>query len=276
MFRSMIRWLVLAVVSGAVGFGQTAVTEQSIAAKLQGPFVMLRGMYDGDKLSFDAQGNLIGSASQIPFALSFLKVKDVHLTLDSVEIDAIREGLAIKQGWEGRPDRATAEPIKDKFQVVITIACDHQHEELLDAALNRVFHIGFDDGLAQAAPQYWRPWITHELHPERPFPEIPVGVEKPTTQRLSKKPDAVLAPRLIRTVDPMTTEAARIQRLSGQSTLSIVVDEKGIPRDITIIRPLGMGLDEMAVLAVLQNRFTPAMKNGQPIPVAVNFEVQFR
>lgn len=36
MFRSMIRWLVLAVVSGAVGFGQTAVTEQSIAAKLQG------------------------------------------------------------------------------------------------------------------------------------------------------------------------------------------------------------------------------------------------
>lgn len=237
---------------------------------------MLRGMYDGDKLSFDAQGNLIGSASQIPFALSFLKVKDVHLTLDSVEIDAIREGLAIKQGWEGRPDRATAEPIKDKFQVVITIACDHQHEELLDAALNRVFHIGFDDGLAQAAPQYWRPWITHELHPERPFPEIPVGVEKPTTQRLSKKPDAVLAPRLIRTVDPMTTEAARIQRLSGQSTLSIVVDEKGIPRDITIIRPLGMGLDEMAVLAVLQNRFTPAMKNGQPIPVAVNFEVQFR
>jgi periplasmic protein TonB len=37
-----------------------------------------------------------------------------------------------------------------------------------------------------------------------------------------------------------------------------------------------MGLDEKAIEAVRQWRFQPAMKDGQPVTVAINVEVSFR
>jgi TonB family protein len=41
-------------------------------------------------------------------------------------------------------------------------------------------------------------------------------------------------------------------------------------------RSLGMGLDEKAIEAVRQWRFEPAKKDGQPVPVMINVEVNFR
>jgi len=37
-----------------------------------------------------------------------------------------------------------------------------------------------------------------------------------------------------------------------------------------------MGLDEKAIEAVKQWRFEPALKNGKPVAVAINLEVEFR
>jgi TonB family protein len=41
-------------------------------------------------------------------------------------------------------------------------------------------------------------------------------------------------------------------------------------------RTLGLGLDEKAIEAVRKWKFEPAMKNGQPVAVQVNVEVNFR
>ncbi len=162
--------------------------------------------------------------------------------------------------------------------MVITIERDAQHSDLLDAALNRVFHTGFDDSLTEVAPQYWRPWIGHQLHPDRPFPAIPVGVETGPGVRANQrpKPDTIMYPRLVHTEEPITTEAARIRGIASTSTIGLIVDEKGIPWDMVIVRPLGMGLDEMAVLTVMRFRFTPAVKNGRPVPVWINVQENFR
>jgi protein TonB len=37
-----------------------------------------------------------------------------------------------------------------------------------------------------------------------------------------------------------------------------------------------MGLDEKAIEAVNQYRFKPAMKDGEPVPVRITVEVNFR
>lgn len=58
--------------------------------------------------------------------------------------------------------------------------------------------------------------------------------------------------------------------------MRIVVDANGIPQDIRVTRPLGMGLDEKAMEAVRQWRFKPAMKDGAPVAVAINVEISFR
>lgn len=65
-------------------------------------------------------------------------------------------------------------------------------------------------------------------------------------------------------------------KYQGVVLVGLVVDESGNPRDIHIVRPLGMGLDQKAIDAVKQYRFTPAIYKGNPVPVEINVEVRFR
>lgn len=87
---------------------------------------------------------------------------------------------------------------------------------------------------------------------------------------------SVKAPRLIHSVDPRFSEEARKQRLSGAVQVGLYVDEKGIPRDVHVVRGVGHGLDEQAVLAVRQYRFAPATKDGVPVAVQLFVTVSFQ
>jgi TonB family protein len=86
----------------------------------------------------------------------------------------------------------------------------------------------------------------------------------------------VSAPALIYKVEPEYSEEARKAKFQGTVVLYVVVDEKGNPRDLRVIRPLGLGLDEKAIEAVQKWRFRPGMLQGKPVPVAATIEVNFR
>jgi protein TonB len=86
----------------------------------------------------------------------------------------------------------------------------------------------------------------------------------------------VSQPVLLVKVEPEYSEEARKAKYSGTVLLSIIVDATGMPRDIKVIRPLGLGLDEKAIEAVSKWRFKPAMKGGHPVAVQANVEVNFR
>ena len=62
----------------------------------------------------------------------------------------------------------------------------------------------------------------------------------------------------------------------GITVLWLVVDQDGLPQDIRIARPLGLGLDEAAITAVMAWRFDPAKKDGNAVRVMINAEVNFR
>jgi TonB family protein len=85
----------------------------------------------------------------------------------------------------------------------------------------------------------------------------------------------VSAPIPILRPEPEYSEQARRAKWQGAVLLQIVIDENGVPQDIQVIRPLGMGLDQKAVEAVQKWRFKPTLLNGQPVPVSANIEVNF-
>jgi periplasmic protein TonB len=76
--------------------------------------------------------------------------------------------------------------------------------------------------------------------------------------------------------EPEYSEEARKAKYSGTVLLSLIIDEHGNTRDIHIVRPLGLGLDEKAIEAVAKWRFRPALKGGRPVAVQAQVEVNFR
>ncbi len=86
----------------------------------------------------------------------------------------------------------------------------------------------------------------------------------------------VSAPVLVNKVEPEYSEEARKAKYSGSVLLSIIVDATGTPREIHVVRPLGLGLDEKAIEAVSKWRFRPGMKGGRPVSTMAQVDVNFR
>ncbi len=86
----------------------------------------------------------------------------------------------------------------------------------------------------------------------------------------------VSAPILVSKTEPEYSEDARKAKYSGTVLLSLVVDANGLPRDIKVVRPLGLGLDEKAIEAVQKWRFRAGMKGGHAVATQATIEVSFR
>ncbi len=88
--------------------------------------------------------------------------------------------------------------------------------------------------------------------------------------------NGVSAPRAIYDPDPEYSDEARKVHFQGVVVLYIVVDPMGRARDIRVTRSVGLGLDEKATDAVKKWKFEPGIKDGHPVAVGVNVEVNFR
>ncbi len=86
----------------------------------------------------------------------------------------------------------------------------------------------------------------------------------------------VTAPVLLHKVEPEYSEEARKAKYQGTVLLYIEVSPDGRATNIRVQRSLGLGLDEKAIEAVKQWKFKPGYKNGQPVTVAAQIEVNFR
>ncbi len=86
----------------------------------------------------------------------------------------------------------------------------------------------------------------------------------------------VSAPRVIHSVEPQFTAEARQADYQGVVAIQLIVDSQGTPQDIRVVRHLGMGLDERAIEAVQQYKFSPAIYQGHPVSVQMVIDVDFR
>jgi protein TonB len=84
-------------------------------------------------------------------------------------------------------------------------------------------------------------------------------------------------PRLIRRVLPLYPPSARTQRIEGQVLLRAIVDQQGEVEDaITVVRSVPT-LDEAAIAALRQWRFTPGRDaSGNTVRVILEVPIRFQ
>lgn len=66
------------------------------------------------------------------------------------------------------------------------------------------------------------------------------------------------------------------KRINAECFVSLTIDDHGLPQNIKVVRPVGHGLDEEAMKAILRYRFRPALKHGKPVPQTMTIDVRFR
>jgi protein TonB len=85
----------------------------------------------------------------------------------------------------------------------------------------------------------------------------------------------ISAPNKIVHVSPVYPGIARSARVSGVVILETTIAEDGSVRDVRVLRSVPL-LDQAAVDAVRQWRFTPTLLNGRPVAVLMTVTVAFR
>ena len=110
-----------------------------------------------------------------------------------------------------------------------------------------------------------------------PFLLLPfVGAELVWAQQgVFRIGNGIIAPKLLSKAEPKYTPEARQSHVQGAVLLGLVVDEQGEPKDIEIISPLGFGLDEESIRTVRQWRFVAGSKDGKPVKVFAQVQVNF-
>src|SRR5262245_54432673 len=93
------------------------------------------------------------------------------------------------------------------------------------------------------------------------LPTIPNGIVTP--------------PQVVQSPSPLYTEDARKARIEGIVTIQAEFDIDGNFKVLRVVKGLGHGLDESALAALKNWRFTPAYRNGQRVSVVALIDVNF-
>lgn len=112
----------------------------------------------------------------------------------------------------------------------------------------------------------------------------PLGVAPPPAPSASREPEpprppirvgsVLRAPQKVHHVAPIYPAIAQAARVSGTVILEALIAEDGSVRDVKVLRSKPL-LDDAAVDAVRQWRFTPTLLNGVPVQVIMSVTVTF-
>jgi len=267
--------------------------EKQLNSDYADKLLTLRRFYEGDHLRFHSDGRLFGDAPIGPWTLdSRIAVKGLHLKEHALVIKGRRVHVVFESSdktlkpadWietlNRLPDkeRKAVEKSVGKLEAEIEIDLPaNATEQDISSAMHAVFLMP-GESMIDTVPDCWRRYFAElEGHPDAArLPQVPKYAMRPSPQpgafRVS---NAVYAPRAVSAPDPEYAEQARRARFQGTDVLWLIVGPDGLPRNIQVARPLGMGLDEKAVEAVSTWKFDPATKGGEPVAVQINVEVSF-
>ena len=159
-----------------------------------------------------------------------------------------------------------AERPADPNSVTTTTSQAHANQ-LLRAALDTAFAPGLDDRMMATLPDFWKLY----------YQAVAAKADyRPTDSSILRQNTVDQKAQLLTSFEPDSNDFAQAAGVAGMALYHTVIGPDGKPGEIAVARPIGFGLDENAVAAIRKAKFSPAMKDGKPVPVMLDLVVQFR
>jgi TonB family protein len=159
-----------------------------------------------------------------------------------------------------------AERPADPNSVTTTTSQAHANKLLRDA-LEAAFAPGLDDRMMAAMPDFWKLYYQAAAAKSDYRPTDPSVLRQSTVDQKAQ---------LLTSFEPDSNDFAQAAGVAGMALYHTIIGLDGKPGDIAVARPIGFGLDENAVAAIRKAKFSPAVKDGKPVPVMLDLVVQFR
>jgi TonB family protein len=262
--------------------------ESQLKSMYYGKLLTLRHFYAGEHLRFGPDGELLDQGTPGPWTVdALLIVKDVNLRDRAVTIRGNRVFLCFDSESNELRDPFTVHQAKKtsrppcglkrdslkrlaqgrRVSIEIQLASEAPGTDEIALLMRSVF-LAAGESLQTAVPSFWQDWFAVRQGDS----EKPTSLDEPVYRI---KAGEVSAPHPLYTPDPEYSEAARQAGYSGKVMLSLVVDRAGVPAEIHIAKPAGLGLDEKSVEAVSKWKFEPGQKDARPVAVQLEVETSF-
>jgi TonB family protein len=217
-------------------------------------------------------------------ALTFVGALSVVIPIAAMQVSRI-EGRPVPMvdHYTNPPlysDEARSKGIEGKVTVEVTVSPDGKA---------RALHVarGLGHGLDQNALVAVRDWhfvpATLNGRPIQATTQVDVEFslknaelnELIANDMATRIGPGVTPPQVVHRADPVYPVSTALPKREGSVVLDAVIPENGIPHVIRVIRSLDWQFDEIAINALKEWRFSPAIKDGEPVKVRMNVAVEF-
>lgn len=81
---------------------------------------------------------------------------------------------------------------------------------------------------------------------------------------------------MIHAPEPECSKEAKRKKIDSTVALQIVVGTDGRVNDVSVVQPVGYGLEDAAIKVIRTWTFKPGTRLGDPVPVQIRVDVEFR
>jgi TonB family protein len=276
--------------------------------EFEGKVLIFRHPLHGDSQRYDAEGKVLKGGPEESWTTNGgVLIDRIELTPERINIAGRRifvlfgkNGLVLLE-FKRLKDRGSA-PLSPSIHTEIILGQPADSAEQARTILGRVFALNTAD-LFDSLPDFWRGYLSGHLrydsskkqdeefywNDHREDDLIPVQSVQPVAKAGPGDADAeavkavfhvskdgkVKAPVPKFTPGPEYSAIAQYEKYRGIVVVNLIVGSDGKVHNVRILRPLGMGLDEVARAAVQAWSFKPATHNKEPVAVEMNIEVAF-
>jgi hypothetical protein len=223
----------------------------------------LRGMYEQDKLKFDATGQLIGKSEQTNPMRSAVQITKVEVKKDRLLLTGQR--LVVYYTLSEIDGAPLGEPV----QIEIAAPPTRDLQPIFDAIFTRKP----TDLLPNTRPE-WQFCIVDHKEPKL-LPRLGPGTLPPAkTPADGPETDKVRVPVVLFAPSP-NFDDSDVRNASGHAArVALRIDACGNPTNVHILTGISDSFDAKAVASVRAYRFKPAMAGDRPVAVMLNVVVQ--